>query len=72
MRLLLLLVSGALVAGAEPVTFLRDIAPILNKTGCTSGPCHGAAKGKKLHDKRQATADRDAKRDIQRALRDRG
>ena len=22
------------------------MAPILNKSGCTSGPCHGAAKGK--------------------------
>jgi hypothetical protein len=32
--------------GAEPVTFLRDVEPILNKVGCTSGPCHGAAKGK--------------------------
>ena len=33
--------------GAEtPVTFLRDVAPILNKVGCTSGTCHGAAKGK--------------------------
>src|SRR5687767_10318315 len=30
----------------QRVTFLRDIAPILNKVGCTSGPCHGAAKGK--------------------------
>src|ERR1041384_5329027 len=28
------------------VTFLRDVAPILNKAGCTSGICHGAAKGK--------------------------
>src|SRR3954464_8644480 len=36
--------AGSLSA-AEP-TFLRDIAPILNKAGCTSGPCHGAAKGK--------------------------
>ncbi|HUS08477.1 MAG TPA: DUF1549 and DUF1553 domain-containing protein [Bryobacteraceae bacterium] len=33
-------------AAAEQVTFLRDVAPILNKVGCTSGPCHGAAKGK--------------------------
>ena len=33
--------------GAETrVTFLRDVAPILNKVGCTSGTCHGAAKGK--------------------------
>jgi hypothetical protein len=31
---------------ADRVTFLRDVAPILNKVGCTSGPCHGAAKGK--------------------------
>jgi hypothetical protein len=31
---------------AQPVTYLRDVAPILNKVGCTSGTCHGAAKGK--------------------------
>src|SRR6478736_6473622 len=37
-----------LVAQAEPprVTFLRDVAPILNKVGCTAGTCHGSAKGK--------------------------
>src|ERR1700722_5262927 len=40
----LLLASS--VALAEPVTFLRDVAPILNKASCTSGTCHGAAKGK--------------------------
>jgi hypothetical protein len=33
-------------AGQQPVTFLRDVAPILNKAGCTAGACHGAAKGK--------------------------
>jgi hypothetical protein len=33
-------------ADAPKVNFLRDVAPILNKAGCTSGPCHGAAKGK--------------------------
>ena len=33
-------------AFAEPVSFVRDVMPILNKAGCTSGPCHGAAKGK--------------------------
>src|SRR5438132_3927746 len=41
--------AAPLVAGrAEPqrVTFLRDVAPILNKVGCTAGTCHGAAKGK--------------------------
>ncbi len=46
MRPLLLLVSVATLFAAEPVTFLRDVAPILNKASCTSGPCHGAAKGK--------------------------
>src|SRR5881409_3915685 len=46
MRPLLLLVSAGALYAAEPVTFLRDVAPILNKSGCTSGPCHGAAKGK--------------------------
>jgi hypothetical protein len=42
---LALLLAGTAHA-AEPVTFLRDVAPIFNKVGCTSGPCHGAAKGK--------------------------
>ena len=31
----------------------------------------GVARGKKLHDKRQTESDRDAKREIQRVLRDR-
>jgi len=43
---LLLTISAALAADPPRVTFLRDVAPILNKTGCTSGTCHGAAKGK--------------------------
>ena len=38
--------ATAVAATDARVTFLRDVAPILNKTGCTSGPCHGAAKGK--------------------------
>jgi len=46
MRPLLLLVSAAALSAQPVVTFLRDVAPVLNKTGCTSGPCHGAAKGK--------------------------
>jgi hypothetical protein len=38
---------GVVAFGADTrVTFLRDVAPILNKVGCTSGTCHGAAKGK--------------------------
>ncbi|HYM11785.1 MAG TPA: DUF1549 and DUF1553 domain-containing protein [Bryobacterales bacterium] len=40
--------SAFFASAAEPpkVTFLRDVAPILNKVGCTAGTCHGAAKGK--------------------------
>jgi hypothetical protein len=38
--------SLAYAAVPAKVTFLRDVAPILNKVGCTSGTCHGAAKGK--------------------------
>jgi hypothetical protein len=45
-RLLLLSSLAATTVVAEGVTFLRDVAPILNKASCTSGPCHGAAKGK--------------------------
>jgi hypothetical protein len=33
-------------ADTPPVNFVRDVAPILNKAGCMSGTCHGAAKGK--------------------------
>lgn len=48
LRRLILTASIAVAAyGADGhVTFLRDVAPILNKVGCTSGTCHGAAKGK--------------------------
>jgi len=35
-----------LAMAAAPVTFVKDVMPILNKVGCTSGPCHGGAKGK--------------------------
>src|SRR5579859_4745627 len=43
----LLLASSAMsLAASEPVTFVRDVMPILNKASCTSGTCHGAAKGK--------------------------
>ena len=48
LRLLLAAASvcGVTAQAADQVTFLRDVEPILNKVGCTSGPCHGAAKGK--------------------------
>jgi hypothetical protein len=34
------------LAAPHAVSFVRDVEPILNKVGCTSGPCHGAAKGR--------------------------
>jgi len=34
------------LATPHPISFVRDVEPILNKVGCTSGTCHGAAKGK--------------------------
>src|SRR5262245_44779230 len=34
-------------AGATvPVSFVRDIMPILGKSGCNAGTCHGGAKGR--------------------------
>src|SRR5207237_6367146 len=35
-----------MLAFSPPPSFVRDIMPVLNKSGCTSGPCHGGAKGK--------------------------
>jgi len=36
------------VAGVDehPVGFVREIQPVLGKTGCNQGTCHGSAKGK--------------------------
>jgi hypothetical protein len=31
---------------APAISYIRDVAPVLNKVGCTSGTCHGSAKGK--------------------------
>ena len=45
-RLAAISIAGALTCAAASTNFLRDVAPILNKGGCTSGPCHGSAKGK--------------------------
>ena len=30
----------------EPVSFVRDVMPILSHAGCNNGTCHGAAEGK--------------------------
>lgn len=29
-----------------PVSFVRDVEPVLSKIGCNAGTCHGAARGK--------------------------
>src|SRR5258706_7888320 len=43
---LFILVSLGSLRAEAPVSFVRDVMPILNKAGCTQGTCHGAAKGK--------------------------
>src|SRR5258706_2112966 len=43
---LIISVAAGMLGAQERVTFLRDVAPIINKAGCTAGACHGAAKGK--------------------------
>ena len=30
----------------RPVSFVRDVMPVLAKVGCNAGTCHGSAKGK--------------------------
>ena len=37
-------VSGT--STAEPVSFLRDVQPVLSRLGCNAGTCHGAQQGK--------------------------
>ena len=37
------------VAGSDvepPVSFVRDVMPVLSRMGCNGGTCHGSAKGK--------------------------
>jgi hypothetical protein len=31
---------------APPISFVRDVSPLLARTGCNSGTCHGAQSGK--------------------------
>jgi hypothetical protein len=45
MRVAVLLL-GAVASQAQTPDFVKDVLPVLNKQGCTSGPCHGGAKGK--------------------------
>src|ERR1700742_3392969 len=44
--LIFLSIAAANAQNTDQVNFIKDVMPILNKAGCTSGPCHGAAKGK--------------------------
>jgi hypothetical protein len=34
-------------ATPEPVSFLRDVMPVISRVGCNAGTCHGSAKGKR-------------------------
>jgi hypothetical protein len=34
------------VSRSRPVGFVKDVMPVLERAGCSSGPCHGGAKGK--------------------------
>lgn len=43
--LILLLVVVAPVSAEQPVDFENDLQPIFTRFGCTSGPCHGKARG---------------------------
>jgi hypothetical protein len=38
--------DGTSAQPSDLVSFRNDVVPILTKTGCNSGPCHGAAAGK--------------------------
>ena len=50
MRNLILLYTlglALMVSAAErPVSFRHDVLPVLSKSGCNSGGCHGALAGK--------------------------
>ncbi len=39
------LVAGPASAADNPPTFLRDVAPILDRAGCSAGACHGKFGG---------------------------
>ncbi len=43
--LLLLAASTAGAQSASSIDFENDLQPIFTRYGCTSGPCHGKARG---------------------------
>src|SRR4029077_1324244 len=32
--------------GSPPISFVREVMPVISRTGCNAGTCHGSAKGK--------------------------
>jgi hypothetical protein len=58
---------------AYPVSFVRDVMPVLSRVGCNAGTCHGSAEGKNgfklslrgydpVHDHRALTDDLEGRR----------
>ncbi len=43
---LVLLLLPSMVSAEEPVNFVTEVVPILTKSGCNSGACHGAQHGR--------------------------
>ncbi|MEO2089578.1 MAG: DUF1549 domain-containing protein [Gemmataceae bacterium] len=43
--IVLLALAGPAVAADRPVTFERDVQPVLTRAGCNAGACHGKARG---------------------------
>jgi hypothetical protein len=41
-----LLVLAPLASAGEPVSFAREVVPVLTRAGCNSGACHGTPSGK--------------------------
>src|SRR5207249_4682171 len=31
---------------SPPISFVREVMPVMSKSGCNAGTCHGSAKGK--------------------------
>jgi hypothetical protein len=43
---LLIAASSSSVGAAEPISFAREVVPILTRAGCNAGACHGTPSGK--------------------------
>jgi hypothetical protein len=43
--LMSLLFTCQVTGSDRPVTFERDVQPVLTRSGCNAGPCHGKARG---------------------------